>query len=233
VEQQPRVRLLFFFLFMFPNCPYSDLHKVLDEFYGGCASAGPAGCALAEPTAASVQARVEAIFTSLKTKPIGVDIGNGTLDYGMIDYGTLRILMLSFIASPFGSGFTAPALAEALVGLEHGNGTLLWGGYPSLAGTRQLQCECDGPTQQTEIGFESEMAVVIACTDGAAVHDTVPQLESWYERNAKLTSYADLWPFRVVCAYVCSHFSESSQPLQDPQRVEDSSGAPLHDQDGR
>jgi hypothetical protein len=127
------------------------------------------------------------------------------MDYGVIDYGTLRLLMMSFVGNPYMSALTAPALAAALAGLERGNGTLLWEGHGSLQGTRTLECACDGATQQTQMGLLSEMAVVIACTDGDPVHDSVKQLEAWYERNAKLTSYADIWPFRVVCAYVSSY----------------------------
>jgi hypothetical protein len=149
------------------------------------------------------------------------------MDYGVIDYGTLRFFMLSFVSNPYTSGFTAPALAAALAGLERGNGTLLWEGHSSLQGIRTLECACDGPTQQTQMAFQSEMAIVIACTDGDPVHDSVKQLEAWYERNAKLTSYADVWSFRVSCAYVhsCEVVCIRSHPLQ---RMEDSSCGALH-----
>jgi hypothetical protein len=177
---------------------HSDLDKVLDEFYSSCAQAGPAECAIAEPTAAGVKARVDAVYQSLKTNPIGVDMGNGALDYGVIDYGVLRGLFLVFTYRPYTSGFTAPELAAAVAGLEQGNGTLLWARHASLQNI--LECECDGPTEQTGLGFEGEADVAISCTDTAPVHDTVKQLEAWYEQLAKVSSYADMLPTRVVCA---------------------------------
>jgi hypothetical protein len=172
--------------------------KAVGRFADACSQVGPSKCALYESSGKKVYARLQKIFDQVKAEPIPVYIGNGTLDYGIIDYALLRRNSLNFFAIPF--AIPAEATALMLAGLEKGNGTLFWQNIlqPSVA-----HCTSGPDTNPLELyGFAALGIPAVACLDAEPVTDTIQQLEKWYENNAKQSSWADVWPFRIACSYV-------------------------------
>jgi hypothetical protein len=173
-----------------------DTDKVIGFFYQSCAEAGPDECAIYEKTADAVKARVEKLFDALKHQPIPVVTGTGPQDYGIIDYGMVRRTVFDFLYQPFtiGGKNTSILLAQ----LEKGDGSLFWSS--KIDSRNFLQCSCDENVHQDQTGFGALGSFAIGCGDGYPVNDTLPALQKWFENNRKLSSFADVWPFRVNCA---------------------------------
>jgi hypothetical protein len=182
---------------------HSDTDKGLEYFFEQCVQAGQLKCALYERTPKAVAARVQKIFDSLKTHPIPVVIGDGPSDYDVVDYVKVRRTIFSFLYSPFAIG--GPALAGILAALEKGDGVPYYAAH--IDGRNYLQCQSDESIRQDGAGFAQLATMAIGCSDGDQVNDTLPQLQSWFEANKKQSSFAELWPYRVFCAYVFLHMA--------------------------
>jgi hypothetical protein len=174
----------------------SDTDKVLDYFYEKCADAGPQECALYEKTPGTIKARVDRLFDSLKLKPLPVVIGNGPQGYGVVDYGMVRNTVFNILYSPFSVGGKNTSIM--LASLEQGDGSLVYAAQPS--NSLSLQCSCDGIPSEENV---NELAgISIFCSDGDPVNDTLSDLQKWFEANQKESTFAELWPQRITCAYV-------------------------------
>jgi hypothetical protein len=164
--------------------------------------AGPLECALYEKTPDAVKARVDKIFASLLVQPIPTVIGTGPSDYGLVDYGMVRRTVDDFLYSPFAFGGQNTSLL--LASLEKGDGTLFY--QTRIDGRNFLQCSCDETVAQDSGGFGMLGTAAIGCSDSDPVNDTVAELQAWYEANKKDSSFADVWPYRIICACVyCCH----------------------------
>jgi hypothetical protein len=182
----------------------SDIDKGMEYFYEQCVIAGPLECALYEKTPSAVHARVEKIFATMLRRPIPTVIGTGPLDYGLVDYGTVRRTVLKFLYIPF--SFGGQALALLLASAEKGDGSPFY--QTQLDQGTLLQCACDnGPTKIGGLGPVG--AAAIAFSDSGPINDTVAELEAWYEANKRESSFADVRTERVIgaCVDLC-HFKE-------------------------
>lgn len=163
-----------------------------------CVDAGPNKCALFEPTANQVHSRLTKILENLKRNPVAV-LGSSSveqsIDYGVIDYKSVRTLLFMFLYSPY-SGM-APTLMSAFRALEDGKGEPLW----NLIAPSQpsFSCSCKPKAQTIET---PEAVLAIACGDGLPVEDTVEELEKGFYEQSKQTEFAELWQLRPPCAYV-------------------------------
>jgi hypothetical protein len=215
MEQQPCVSYFLCFLVSSSDHGYSDTDKALDYFYEHCVQAGQLKCALYERTPKAVAARVQKIFDSLKTHPIPVVIGDGPGDYDVVDYVKVRRTVFDFLFSPFAIG--GQALAGILAALEKGDGVPYYAAH--IDGTNYLQCQSDESIRQDSGGFTQLAMIVIGCADVDQVSDTLPQLQSWFEANKKQSSFAELVPYRIMCAYVLLHTACESHTVL-PLRTE-------------
>jgi hypothetical protein len=173
----------------------------MDYFYSACAAAGPAKCALAEPTASGVQARLDALFARLRHTPVAV-LDHGRSDYGIVDYSLVRTVVFLWASVPFQKApWNASDLAAALAALERGDG------HPIREISRHvlydlqptLECNCGGaPAPAPKAWAEANTA--IACGDGEEVTDGLEELQRHYERMAQDSSFAEIWSARVKCA---------------------------------
>jgi hypothetical protein len=172
-------------------------------FYEACAHADLEACALHESTGAAVKARVEAIFSRLKTHPITVlpNIGEGQLQYGILDYASARNVVFMFLYKPYYPGPTS--LAHALAATERGNGRPMWELSQALKGKPEFRCHCgEDPEPETIFLGPPEQELAVSCSDGDKVDDTVEDLQEHFERMAKMSSFAELWPIRIQCSLV-------------------------------
>jgi hypothetical protein len=182
-----------------PTLPaISDTDKDAEFFYRNCAEAGPDECAIYEKTPDAVKARVEKLFDTLKHEPIPVAIGTGPQDYGIIDYNMVRRTFFDFLYQPF--AFGGKNASVLLAQLEKRDGSQFYAS--KLSSLNFLQCSCEDKVHQDQVGFGQLGTLAIACSDGDLVNATVPELQTWFKNNQKVSKFADMWPIRVLCAYV-------------------------------
>jgi hypothetical protein len=190
-----------------PFCTFAEHHQLiftrtadkgLEMFADFCAKAGPEKCAVYASSGKAVLARVQKIFDSIKSAPIPVVIGNGSADYGIVDYGMVRRTVQDFLYQPF--ALPAQNISLILAGLEKGDGSLFWEAQIDPRDFLQCKSELSGPSDSDGFISLGLGGLAISCSDGEPVHDSLQQLNKWYEDNAKESSFADVWPFRVWCA---------------------------------
>jgi hypothetical protein len=123
-------------------------------------------------------------------------IGNGPQDYGVVDYGMVRNTVFAFLWQPFILG--GKNISIMLASLEKGDGSLLYAAQ--LAPNQSSQCSCDESSYQQEI--DQQATTLIFCSDGDPVNDTLSDAQKWFEDTRKISSFADVWPARIICACV-------------------------------
>ncbi|KDQ18796.1 hypothetical protein BOTBODRAFT_153690 [Botryobasidium botryosum FD-172 SS1] len=169
-----------------------DTDKTLTAFFTGCFSAGPSGCPFHAPSPQLIASRLDALYASVKARPVPVFT---SLGYGVVDYSMLRQLIFTSLYSPYNS---YPQLADALAALEKNDGGPLLGLY--ARSEEKLECDCPR-TPVPELPLSYDAALGIRCTDGVPVEDDVEELQAHFEKLGKLSSFADVWAgFHLACA---------------------------------
>ncbi|KAJ6569126.1 TAP-like protein-domain-containing protein [Mycena capillaripes] len=167
-----------------------DTDKTLQTFFDGCIAAGPDGCAFYAPTAAEIAANLDALTESIRAQPFPVLTD---LSHGIVDYSFFRNYIFAALYSPYNSfvGF-----AQGLAQLAAGNAT----GVYTANQVPAFECDCNTPVVPfTGNIYESQIATT--CTDATPVHDSISDLREFYQNEAKLSSFADIWAeWRVYCS---------------------------------
>jgi len=169
-----------------------DTDKTLSTVLASCFTAGPSACPFYAPSPELIASRLDALYTSVKARPVPVYTPSG---YGIIGYSALKQLMLIALYAPYN---IFPLFAEALAALEKNDG----GPLLELRATFEPKLECDCPRVPAEpLGSGSDALLAIRCTDGLPVEDGVEELQAHFEKMAKLSSFADAWAFaHLECA---------------------------------
>nr|GAT60772.1 predicted protein [Mycena chlorophos] len=166
----------------------TDDDKVLDTFFTGCFNAGPAGCAYYASSPQQIEANLNALLTRYHEQPMPV-VTN--VSHGVVDYSFLRNMILGSMFSPYASFVN---MADRLAELEAGNATNTYVQFQIDA----FECDCESDANVASI-FEGEIATT--CADAAPVTDTIDQLRAFYENEAQLSVFADIWAlWRVWCS---------------------------------
>jgi hypothetical protein len=168
----------------------------LEFFADSCVKAGPDACNLHASSSSAVLSRIQAIFDHLKLEPIPAVTGNGSSDYGLIDYGMVRNTVLDFLYQPF--AIPGQDMFRILASLEKGDGTLFWQSH--VDSRFFLQCTNDTSVHQDTDGYGFLGATAVSCSDAAPVNDTLAMLNDWFAGNANQSSFADVFPYRIFCA---------------------------------
>ncbi|KAJ7083189.1 hypothetical protein B0H15DRAFT_785227, partial [Mycena belliarum] len=128
-----------------------DTDKTYSAFLDGCVAAGPDGCAFFSPTAEKIAESVNALYASLRARPIPVRTPTA---FGLADYSMLRRVLLASLTAPYAA---FPALAQALADLAAGNATRLF----EMAGNAPFECaRCDGTQDRFELAEEGYVPYV-------------------------------------------------------------------------
>jgi hypothetical protein len=178
-----------------------DSDAALNLFYESCVEVGPEACALHDADAAKIHFRMEKVFKDLKQRPIAVPPGRNTTslqsDYGVVDYGMVRVFVFFFLYGPYvGRTTSAASLAAALAAVEKRDGRPFWDLVKGMRTTVRWNCG-DGKPQDQRV-HEPNMA--ISCSDKAFSDDSLEYLQARYERAAKVSSFAGLRG--LFCSYV-------------------------------
>jgi hypothetical protein len=164
-------------------------------YYEACFEAGPRACAIYDKSPQAIKARVDRILERLKVQPIAASVSSspGSLDYGVVDFSLLKIALFDYLYMPYG---LAPTVAAVLAALEQGDAGPLWQVLEAKADV--IECTAANNTVLEQLGVEPQLAV--ECSDGTPVHDTLEQLEAWYQYNAHKSSFAGVSIARVQCS---------------------------------
>ncbi|KAJ7250175.1 TAP-like protein-domain-containing protein [Mycena haematopus] len=167
-----------------------DTDKTLQTFFDGCVAAGPSACAYYSPTASEIASNLAALTESIRAQPFPV-LTN--ISHGMVDFSFMRNFIFASLYSPYGS---FASFAQGLAELAAGNAT---GVYVS-GEVPDFECDYDvAPAQFTANIYESLIATT--CNDGVLVNDSIAQLREFYQTEATLSSFADIWGlWRVHCS---------------------------------
>ncbi|KAK7008043.1 AB hydrolase-1 domain-containing protein [Favolaschia claudopus] len=169
-----------------------DTDKTLQTFFDGCVAAGPSACAFYAPTASQIAANLASLTGSILAQPFPVKTA---ISHGIIDYSWFRNYIFASLYSPYNafSGF-----AQGLAQLTAGNAT----GVYTANQTPDFECDCkaeDAGKPFTDNIYESLIAT--SCGDGAVVSDSISDLRAFYEREATVSSFADIWGlWRIHCS---------------------------------
>ena len=171
-------------------------------FLQACVDAGPDACALYEPTASAIHARIHRLFEKLKASPVPVDMSEVpyplSVPYGLIDYKAVKALLFLFLYIPYDNGMlSAPRLAAALRDLENGDGVKLWGVLGLFA--LKFTCECPVPGHPLPPIPTPDTQHAIYCTDGDQISDTVEDLQKKFALLAKESEFADVFQIAGTC----------------------------------
>ncbi|KAJ7186580.1 Alpha/Beta hydrolase protein [Mycena filopes] len=171
-----------------------DIEKGLQIFADACFAAGPTDCAFHAPSSAEISANLQRLLDASKTNPVPVVT---PISYTVFGYTLLKNAIFDSLTS--GSSFFG-VLAEGLADLAKGDASTI---YTAFVEVPPFDCAVDSDANSTipfhENGYEA--SVSIACGDGAAVTDTVGELQEFYEAGQKVSSFADLvLTTRVGCS---------------------------------
>lgn len=179
-----------------------DADKTLEWILRACAEAGPEKCALHEPTADKIHARILRLFAKLKESPVPVFLPEHTwaTRSALIDYKIAKGALFLAMYGPYGRDILgARWIATALRDLENDNGETLWRLFGRLV--ERFQCECPIPGQPLPPDVTTPDAQnAIICGDGDEVRDTVEDLKKHLEMLAETSEFADMIaPLRGSC----------------------------------
>ncbi|GJJ06152.1 hypothetical protein Clacol_000341 [Clathrus columnatus] len=171
---------------------FSDYYSVLTYIFDACVAAGE-DCPLYAPTPTEVGARVEAIFESLRTKPIPVF--NGT-DYVVVDYQIAKNLFFHGLYDPF---ILIGPYFDALAALEKGNGDPMLNEF--RMGTGQSPKCGDVPKSSIVPITLLEGGSAVRCGEGHGVGFSIDDLRVYLEELRELSVFADVWSeLRIDCS---------------------------------
>ncbi|GJJ06210.1 hypothetical protein Clacol_000399 [Clathrus columnatus] len=168
-----------------------DTDKILTYIFDACVAAGE-DCPLYAPTSNEVEARVEAIFESLREKPIPAF--NGT-HYAVLDYKTVKSLLFTDLYKPFTS---IGPFFDALAALEKGNGDPMLNQISAIRETPK----CGGVPKSSIVPVSiAEGGVAVRCGEGQGVGFTIGDLRTHFEELRNLSVFADVWSeIRIECS---------------------------------
>ncbi|KAJ7165569.1 TAP-like protein-domain-containing protein [Mycena crocata] len=165
-----------------------DTDKGWASFFDGCVAAGPEGCAFYASTSAQISEKVDALYASLRARPIPV---RTNVSFGLVDYSRLRRTIFKALYSPYKK---FPALAQALADLSAGNATALY----KMTEASPFQCACD----PSEYRFQSvgDAGSAVLCNDGKRIPSAYEDVLEHYQTMRKTSEWADVWePIRMSC----------------------------------
>lgn len=152
-----------------------------------------------EDTVEGVRARVDTLFSKLRTEPVGVRAGESRFEsrFHTIDYTAAREIILIVLYNTHASG---KPLMQALADLERGNATTLYTlSAEYLLLDQMLVCNCP-PGSPNGVATLYDGLAAIACGDTDGSNDTVADLREFYDDLAQTSSFADLWYPHALCS---------------------------------
>ncbi|KAJ6503725.1 TAP-like protein-domain-containing protein, partial [Mycena sanguinolenta] len=173
-----------------------DTHKTWAAFLQACVSAGPHRCALYEPTASAIDAKINHLQTTLLTRPTTavLDLSASAPSYAVVDYSLLCGTLLGPLYTPYGAGGFQD-LAAALHALSLGNATALYQLAIGGAGAPSpfFQCPTNTSTDVFQFLGEHDGQVAVACNDAKSISPEYADVENHFRELCGISPFCDLW----------------------------------------
>ncbi|CUS09197.1 unnamed protein product [Tuber aestivum] len=170
-----------------------DTDKVLASFSTYCSQAGPLRCAFhTGSTPEDVTIRLHNLLQKLSAEPLPIPSSRSTTSAPeIITESDVRNLLFASLYSPLSS---FPIMAQILAALESGDGT----GYLTVARTG-FECDCPGNPRTPNTG--GEVALAVACSDGAPVPDDRRAFDEYLqELTSQTRTFGGVWAkLRLGC----------------------------------
>ncbi|KAJ6459217.1 TAP-like protein-domain-containing protein [Mycena sanguinolenta] len=158
--------------------------------------AGPHRCALYEPTASAIDAKINHLQTTLLTRPTTAvpDLSALAPSYAVVDYSFLRRTLFGPLYTPYGAGGFQD-LAAALHALLLGNATALYQLAIGGAGAPSpfFQCPTNASADVFQFLGELDGQVAVACNDGKSVDVEYPDVQNKFRELCGISPFCDLW----------------------------------------
>lgn len=175
-----------------------DTDKSLQMFFEKCSASSPDECAFWSSTPEEISQRLDAIYESLRKKPLAVTTNTG-YGYDILDYSILRGVVFTSLYEPY--ALFRP-LALGLKELEQGNGTLII----SMAHRSDGKIECESPGSEGSVPNPdlADASTAIYCSDTKEINDGPQELyEKLLSMFKEFSSFAQMWiRGSAKCAYV-------------------------------
>ena len=173
-----------------------DTDRVMDSFYRFCHIAGPERCAFYASTPESIKARLDALLSNIRIRPVIVP-ASASLNPRpeIVSYSKVRRLITSALYRPL---VMFPSLAEAFAALEAGDGRPFVE-ITSQGGEELPLCESrlenpsdpDIPTPEVpEAEASADASKAIMCSDGEPIPGDVERFSSYAGRLVDLSRSA-------------------------------------------
>ncbi|KAJ6455018.1 hypothetical protein C8R45DRAFT_846147, partial [Mycena sanguinolenta] len=173
-----------------------NTHKTWAAFLQGCVSAGPHRCALYEPTASAIDAKINHLQTTLLTRPTTAvpDLSALAPSYSVVDYSFLCRTLFGPLYMPYGTGGFQD-LAAALHALSLGNATALYQLAIGGAGAPLPFFQCPTNTSADVFQFLGELdgQVAVVCNDGKSVDVEYADVQNKFRELCGISPFCDLW----------------------------------------
>jgi hypothetical protein len=160
----------------------------MENFYTGCADAGPDRCAFWAPSPDDIRQNLTNLYDSISVQPVPVKTGD---TYGYVDYKMLHYWVFRSLSSPFAK---YRHLAQGLADLAAGDGTIV------LKAKVLSPFEC---SEDSSKGLERntlEAQIAIQCNDGLNIPADLHSTQKHFEMMANGSEFGNLWAsIRVLC----------------------------------
>ncbi|KAF8191047.1 hypothetical protein K438DRAFT_1970789 [Mycena galopus ATCC 62051] len=197
-----------------------------EDYYSGCVSAGPHRCALYEPTASAIDAKINHLQSTLRIRPIPavLDLSASAPSYAVVDSSLFRETLLGPLYTPYGTGGFQD-LAAALHSLSLGNATALYQLAIGGAGAPSpfFQCPANASADVFQFLAEGDGQVAVACNDGKSVNPDYADVENHFRELCGISPFCDVygvvrmyclgWPEYLKNDFIVSFKTNTSFPI--------------------
>jgi hypothetical protein len=162
----------------------TDTDKALQIFFDGCAAAGPAGCAFHAPSPAAVASKFDDLLATIRGRPYAVVTPQS---HGIVDYSTVRNTVLNALSFPYPFDASGLVMAGfALADLAAGNASTMY----AMNEVPTFDCSAAAADRPSQSALEAYLGT--ACGDVIPFEDSISQLQEFYTKASKVSSFADL-----------------------------------------
>lgn len=210
----------------------TDTDVVLSSFYDQCHSAGPKECAFYYSSPLAISTHLSTLLHHIKSHPVIVPSSPSNPSPEIVNYSKLRKLIASALYRPL---VMFPPLAEALAGLEKGDGrpflSVTSQGITSLPLCENRDEKLSDPTapenptpEVPEAEGSADASKAILCSDGIPIPDNVTMFGEYVSSLQDISSAAGAtmasillacvgWPITPFSSFLGPFGGNTSHPI--------------------
>ncbi|KAK7040311.1 hypothetical protein VNI00_009779 [Paramarasmius palmivorus] len=165
-----------------------DTDKAINWFFRDCYNAGPELCAFYDSSPEAIEAKLNRLYESIIRAPVAV---RTELSYGLVDYESLRSILLIALYAPA----VWPRLASGLAGLEAGDGTAIWKVFEGP----QFECACNSSKYAFERVLDGQQTYI--CNDAGVVPSSLDDAQKHWQESLEVSGWNSMFAgVQVSCS---------------------------------